>query len=121
MFTHTSRQVRHLRPAVRKTGPRLDRLAAVLIAVTCGLLASAAIISAAFARVIPDSGGQYGPIRTAPASAATSRVVTVGGMAGWQIILIAVGAALAAATAATAAVLLDRTLAVCRAASATTT
>jgi hypothetical protein len=118
MFTHTSRQVPHLRPAVRKTGTRLDRLAAVLIAVTCGLLASAAIIPAAFARVVPDPGGQYGPIRTAPASAATSRVVTVGGMAGWQIILIAVGAALVAAT---AAVLLDRTLAVRRAASATTT
>jgi hypothetical protein len=45
------------------------------------------------------------------------RVVTAGGMAGWQITLIALGAALAAAV---VAVLLDRTLAARRAISATT-
>ena len=46
-----------------------------------------------------------------------SRVVTAGGMAGWQIALIALGSALVAAV---AAVLLDRARAARRAASATT-
>ena len=44
-------------------------------------------------------------------------MVTAGGMAGWQITLIALGAALVAAV---VAVLLDRALAARRAASATT-
>jgi hypothetical protein len=67
-------------------------------AVTCALLASAAIIPAASAsNPIPNGG----PAVPAPAV----RVVTAGGMAGWQIALIAVGAALAAAI---AAVVLDR-------------
>jgi hypothetical protein len=44
-------------------------------------------------------------------------VITAGGMAGWQITLIALGAALAAAA---AAVLLDRKLAGRRGATATT-
>jgi hypothetical protein len=43
--------------------------------------------------------------------------VVAGGMAGWQITVIAIGAALVAAT---AAVFLDRALAARRAASATT-
>jgi hypothetical protein len=49
---------------------------------------------------------------------AARKVTLVGGMAGWQITLIAVGAALVAAT---AAVFLDRALAARRSASATTT
>ena len=44
----------------------------------------------------------------APVPASTVRVISTGGMAGWQITLIALGAALAAAA---AAVLLDRKLA----------
>ena len=83
-------------------------------AATCALLDSAAIIPAAFARVIPPPGGQYGPTRVAPASV---HVITTSGMAGWQITLIALGAALLAAA---AAVLLDRPLAARRTASAPT-
>jgi hypothetical protein len=58
---------------------------------------------------IPPGGGGTAP---APPVAVIS-----GGMAGWQITLIALGAALVAAT---AAVFLDRALAARRAASATT-
>jgi len=68
----------------RAAGTRPGRLAAALAALTCGLLAWMAVVPAA-----------------------TVRVVAAGGMAGWQIALIAVGAALIAAA---AAVLLDRTL-----------
>ena len=112
MFTHTFRHGPHLRPTARKTGTRLDRLAAVLIVVTCGLLASAAIIPAAFAGTnpIPDPAGYVGDpyIGTAPVApvpATTVRVISTGGMPGWQIALIAAGAALLAAV---LAVLADR-------------
>ena len=112
MFTHTFRHGPHLRPTARKTGTRLDRLAAVLIVVTCGLLASAAIIPAAFAGTnpIPDPAGYVGDpyIGTAPVApvpATTVRVISTGGMPGWQITLIAIGAALLAAI---VAVLLGR-------------
>jgi hypothetical protein len=100
-------------PSPRTTGTRVRRLAAVLAAVACGLVASVAAVPAAFARPIP-AGDQSG---TAPVPAATIRVIAVGGMPGWQITLIAVGAALLAAA---AAVLLDRALAARRSASATT-
>jgi hypothetical protein len=70
-----------------------------------GLLASAAVVPAAFA--MTDPGGLGGAARLASA-VTTGRVVATGGMAGWQIILIALGAALLAAA---TAVLLDRTLA----------
>jgi hypothetical protein len=58
--------------------------------------------------VIPNDGPAQAP----------AGVVTAGGMPGWQITLIALGAALVAAI---AAVRLDRTRAARRAASATTT
>ena len=90
-------------------------LAGVLAAVTCGLLASAATVPAAFALVLPP-GGQGGTASVTPVPATTVRVVTAGGMAGWQITLIALGAALLAAA---AAVLLDRARAAHRAAPAT--
>src|SRR5271170_7360259 len=78
---------------------RLRRLAAALAAVTCAVLASAVIVPAASARLlIPNDGG---PAVPAPAV----RVVAVGGMAGWQITVIAAGAVLIAAL---AAVVLDR-------------
>src|SRR5579863_1331146 len=77
-------------------GARLRRLATVLAAAVAGLLASAAAATAAFASPIPI--GDQGP--TAPVRAATVHVISTGGMAGWQIALIAAGAALAAATAA---------------------
>ena len=117
MFAYLSRRGTHPRTAARQAGVRLRRLAAVLAAAACGLLASAAIVPAAFAMVVPDPGGQYRTASVTPVPAATVRVVTAGGMAGWQITLIAVGAALFAAA---AAVLFNRALAARRAASATT-
>jgi len=92
---------RHWR-AAGQAGARLGRLATVLAAVISGLLASAA---AAFANPVPVGDGGILPIAPAPA---TIRVISTGGMAGWQVALIAAGAALAAAA---AAVFLDRKLA----------
>jgi hypothetical protein len=114
MFPRLPRQGPHPQPTAQKAGARLRRLAAILVAVSCGVLASAAVVPAAFA-VIPDPGG--GPARLAPVPPPAVPVVTAGGMAGWQITLIALGAALVAAT---AAVLLDRVRAARRADSATT-
>lgn len=113
MYAHLRRQGPHPPAAARQASAGLRRLAAVLAAVTCGLLASAAVVPAAFAKVIPDPGGQY----QTPVPATTVRVVTTGGMAGWQITLIALGAALLAAA---AALFIDRALATRRTASATT-
>jgi hypothetical protein len=115
MITQLSRLGTRPHNETRKAGARLGRLAAVLAAAVCGLLASAAVIPGAFARVVPPPGGQYrpGPVRQVPA--ATVRVITTGGMAGWQITLIALGAALFAAA---AAVLLYRALTARKAASA---
>jgi len=93
MFAHLSRPSRHLTAAAR-----LRRITAALAAAALGVLAWAAAAPAASARVIPDD---YGPAGSGP----TVRVITAGGMPGWQIALIAVAAALAAAA---AAVFLDR-------------
>jgi hypothetical protein len=104
MYAHRSPQRTH--PSARRPGARLRRLAGVLAAVTGGLLAAAAIVpAAAFAMVIPPQGGSGGTTGVTPLPATTVRVVATGGMAGWQITLIALGAALLAAA---AAVLLDR-------------
>ena len=89
--------------ATRKAGPRLGRVATVLAAVISGLLASVAAGTAAFANSIPIGDGGAVPI--VPVSPATVRVITTGGMAGWQIALIAAAAALVAAT---VAVLVNR-------------
>ena len=110
MFARITQQQAHRGTAARQAAARLRRLAAALAAVTCTLLASAAIMPAAWAvNVIPPGGG--------PAQAPAVSAVTAGGMPGWQIALIALGAALVAAT---AAVFLDRAVAARRAASATT-
>ena len=90
---------------------RLGRLATVLAAVMSGLLASAVAATAAFANPVP-----VGDADTSPITAV--RVISAGGMAAWQVALIAAGAALAAAA---AAVLLDRKLASRRGVTATTT
>jgi hypothetical protein len=100
----------HRGSTARQAAARLRRLAAALAAVTCTLLASAAVMPAAWAAV------NYIP-NDSPDQAPAGGVVTAGGMPGWQITLIAVGAALVAAT---AAVLLDRARAGRRAASAIT-
>jgi hypothetical protein len=120
MFAHLPRRGTHPRAAARTAGPRLRRLAAVLATLTCSLLASAAVVPAAFAmtpKPQPLPGGQYGAAPVAPVPATIVRVITGGGMAGWQITVIAVGAALIAAA---AAVLLDRARASRRAAPAAT-
>jgi hypothetical protein len=113
-----STQLSHLRlhpvTAIWNAGARLRRLATVLAAVISGLLVSVAVVPAAFANPIP-IGDDGTP--TTPVAPATVQVITTGGMAGWQIILIALGAALVAAV---AAVLLDRKLASRRGATATT-
>jgi hypothetical protein len=90
----------------------LRRLAAILAAAICGLLASAAVIPAAFAKT--DPGGFGGITRTAAGPPATVRMITEGGIAGWQITLIAASAAVVAGV---AAVVVDRALAARRAAS----
>ena len=84
---------------------RIRRFAAVLAG---ALLASAAAAPAALAinRPLPDGRPAFVP--TYPAASPTSAAVAGGGMPGWQIALIAIGAALIAAT---VAVILDRALA----------
>lgn len=54
--------------------------------------------------MIPDPGGSSG-VAPAPAVPTVTHTVVVGGMPGWQITLIAIGAALLGAT---VAMLLDR-------------
>jgi hypothetical protein len=102
---------------------RIHHLISILAAGACALLALAAAAPAAFAGTnpIPDPSGYAGDpyIGTAPVAPVPAATVHVssGGMAGWQIALIAIGAALLAAT---AAVILDRARATRRAAAATT-
>jgi hypothetical protein len=78
------------------------RFAAILAGMTCALLASAALAAPSFAMV--PHPGPPGDTYPAPAPVRIQTIVA-GGMPGWQITLIAVGAALLAAT---AAILLDR-------------
>ena len=86
-------------------GARLRRITAILAVVAGGMLAWAAAVPAAAAAVIPvpGAGAGYGPAPAALPSPVP--VITPGGMPGWQITLIALAAALPAAT---AAVFLDR-------------
>jgi hypothetical protein len=65
--------------------------------------------------VIPPQPGAGGTTAVTPLPATTVRMVATGGMAGWQITLIALGAALLAAA---AAVILDRARAARRAVAA---
>jgi hypothetical protein len=92
----------------------IRRVAGVLAGLAGALLAFAAAAPAAFAsgpRPLPPGWNKHPPL---PAHFHT---VVVGGMPGWQITLIAVGAALLAAA---LAVLLDRAWAARRRATATT-
>jgi hypothetical protein len=79
---------------------RFRRLTAVLAGLGFAMLASAAAASAATTTLTPPGGGGGG---TGPAPVV--QTVVVGGMPGWQIALITIGAALVAAI---AAVLVDR-------------
>ena len=85
---------------IRRTAGTLATLAGL----ACACLGLAVAAPAAFARTLPPFGVSGAATTPAPPPAQV-RTVVVGGMAGWQIALIAVGAALAAAT---IAVLLDR-------------
>ena len=112
MFTTRARQGTHPLLGARNAAARLRRSVAVLATLIVGLLASVAPVPAAFA-MVPDPGGAGGSAGVAPVQMPTVRVVVTGGMAGWQITSIALGAALLAAA---AAVLLYRALAVRKAA-----
>lgn len=81
---------------------RIRRLAVLLAGLASVLMASCIAVPAAFARIQPPSGGLGSP---PPTPAPQAHVVISGGMPGWQITMIAVGAALAAAV---VAVILDR-------------
>ena len=113
MFTRIPRTGSHLRAAARQAAARPRRLAAALAAITCALLASAVVPAASAHELVRDPPTGASP---APIPAPVAPVVTVGGMPGWQITLIAVGAALVTAI---AAVVLDRMLARRSASSAT--
>ena len=82
---------------------RIRRTAGALAGLACACLVLAVAAPAAFAMTVPPFGDS-GAVTT-PTPPVQVRTVVVGGMAGWQIALIAVGAALVAAT---IAVLLDR-------------
>jgi hypothetical protein len=84
------------------TTRRIQYLIGILATSVCALLASAAA-SPAMAETVRLP--QYGPSVPSPSVPAQTHTVIIGGMPGWQIALIAVAAALVAAT---VAVLLDR-------------
>jgi hypothetical protein len=88
---------------------RIRRLTTVLAGMACAWLGLAAASPAAFAQtaVFPVPGGGAGDVPAAAVPAIT-RVVVAGGMPGWQIALIAIGAAVFAAA---SAVLVYRALA----------
>jgi hypothetical protein len=83
----------------------IRRIAGVLAGLAAALLAfgaAPAFAAPTLATMLP--GGADAPVPSAPPSVQVHTIIT-GGMAGWQITLIAVGAALLAAT---VAVLVDR-------------
>jgi hypothetical protein len=84
---------------------RIRRLAAILAGLAGALLAVAAVAPAALADPFPPRPPGWDKHPPLPPPGAGIHVVVVGGMPGWQIALIAIGAALLAAT---AAVLADR-------------
>jgi hypothetical protein len=82
---------------------QLRRIAAVLAGLACAWLGAAVVSPAAFA-MIPGPNHETAVIQP-PVVPAVTHTLVVGGMPGWQITLIAAGAALLAAA---VAVLLDR-------------
>ena len=83
---------------------RIRRIAGILAGLACAWLGLAVAAPAAFAMPLPPGGSGGGATTPAPPPVQVHTVV-MGGMTGWQIALIAIGAALLAAT---VAVLLDR-------------
>ena len=84
---------------------RIRRLAAILAGLAGALLVVAAVAPAALAGPFPPRPPGWDKHPPLPPPAAGIHIVVAGGMPGWQIALIAIGAALLAAT---AAVLADR-------------
>jgi hypothetical protein len=80
---------------------RIRRILTAVATLTSALLAFTAASPAALAMRVPPPGGTAGPAPAPP----QDYTIVAGGMPGWQIALIAAGAALAAAA---VAVLLDR-------------
>ena len=113
MSTRTPRQGPHPPTAARHAAARLRALAAALAALTSAVLTAAAVPAASAHTLVRDPPGGA-PLAPVPAPAPTA---VTSGMAGWQITLIALGAALIAAITAVSA---DRALAARRAAPAPT-
>jgi hypothetical protein len=88
---------------IRRFHP-VRRVAGALTVLAAALLAAASAAPAAFALPVPPVGGGDG----IPLPPPQVRTVVVGGTPGWQIALIAAGAAILAAA---VAVILDRALA----------
>jgi hypothetical protein len=84
---------------------RIRWIAGALGGLACALLACAVAAPAALAEIPASPGEMVHPVTHALSVPARVQTVVGGGMPGWQITLIAAGAALIAAT---AAVLLDR-------------
>ena len=79
----------------------IRRAAGILAGLAGALLAFTAACPAAFATHVPPPGGHSGTVQPPP----QVHTIITGGMPGWQITLIAVAAAIVAAT---VAVILDR-------------
>ena len=133
MSVQILRQLTHPFAAARQAAALAHRFAVAVGAVTGAVILSALVVPAASATIlVPNNAGPAGqfarlaavesrepaggPAILQPLPATAGHVVS-GGMPGWQIALIALGAALVAAT---AAVLLDRARAARRAVAATT-
>lgn len=94
MFAPRARKESQPWAAVRKAAARLGRLTALLAAVACGLVAIAGV-SPAMAVTMRHSGPASSPAKVPP----SIHAVTVDGIPGWQIMLIAAGGAVLAAIA----------------------
>lgn len=84
---------------------RFGTVLAALAALGGTLVALAATGTAAMATIVPPPGGGTSNLPPGPSQVAPQAVTVAGGMPGWQITLIALGAALVAAV---LAVLADR-------------
>ncbi len=101
MFTYLIRQGTGGRRATLTAGTRLRELTTAVAAVTAGLLACATASPAMAATVSYPHHGSPVPVPPAQVAAqiqTATRTVLAGGMPGWQITMIAVGAALLTVT-----------------------
>jgi hypothetical protein len=107
----------HEKEIVMKRIQRIRRVAATLGGLAVAWLSLAFAAPSAFAAYVPAGGGGAGPAphgtgtTTPPPVVHVTHTIVAGGMQGWQIALIAAGAALLAAA---VAVLADRARTACR-------